>query len=283
MLINFFTERNIDYGNQIFTLPALGTHMHSQFSGDSEAPQEEMISSAIEKDLPGSALQIIFDIDYPEEPDIFLLDLPNYTSSVLAYQEKYAAKLPVRLGIEIGLQPHLVRCTQIFYRSIHLIFVIGSSHVVHGFDPYYAAFYEKRTEKAAYREYFESILENIESYHDFDVYGHLDYVVRYGPTSHENYDWREYQDVIDDILRKLVSHRKRHRAAPRRLQVRSWPPESTEEIIRRYRELGGEIITIGADAHKPEHVAFDFAKVPSILKDAGFEYFTVFKERNRSL
>ena len=32
------------------------THMHSQFSGDSEAPQEEMISSAIEK---GSALQII--------------------------------------------------------------------------------------------------------------------------------------------------------------------------------------------------------------------------------
>ncbi|MDY3040455.1 MAG: histidinol phosphate phosphatase, partial [Roseburia inulinivorans] len=47
----------------------------------------------------------------------------------------------------------------------------------------------------------------------------------------------------------------------------------------RYRELGGEIITIGADAHKPEHVAFDFAKVPSILKDAGFDYFTVFRER----
>ena len=71
------------------------THMHSQFSGDSEAPQEEMISSAIEKGLAGICFTDHLDIDYPEEPDIFLLDLPNYTSSVLAYQEKYAAKLPV--------------------------------------------------------------------------------------------------------------------------------------------------------------------------------------------
>ena len=55
------------------------THMHSQFSGDSEAPQEEMISSAIEKGLAGICFTDHLDIDYPEEPDIFLLDLPNYT------------------------------------------------------------------------------------------------------------------------------------------------------------------------------------------------------------
>lgn len=150
---------------------------------------------------------------------------------------------------------------------------------MHGLDPYYAAFYEKRTEKAAYREYFESILENIESYHDFDVYGHLDYVVRYGPTSNENYDWREYQDVIDEILRKLVFLGKGIELNTGGFKYGLGHPNPTEEIIRRYRELGGEIITIGADAHKPEHVAFDFAKVPSILKDAGFDYFTVFRER----
>lgn len=63
------------------------THMHSQFSGDSEAPQEEMISSAIKKGLAGICFTDHLDIDYPVEPDIFLLDLPNYTSSVLAYQE----------------------------------------------------------------------------------------------------------------------------------------------------------------------------------------------------
>lgn len=255
------------------------THMHSQFSGDSEAPQEDMISSAIEKGLAGICFTDHLDIDYPEEPNIFLLDLPNYTSSVLAYQEKYAAKLPIRLGIELGLQPHLAALHADILSQYPFDFVIGSSHVVHGFDPYYAAYYEGREEKAAYREYFESILENIESYQDFDVYGHLDYVVRYGPTSNENYDWREYQDVIDEILRKLVFLGKGIELNTGGFKYGLDHPNPTEEIIRRYRELGGEIITIGADAHKPEHVAFDFAKVPSILEDAGFDYFTVFRER----
>ena len=96
------------------------THMHSQFSGDSEAPQEEMISSAIEKGLAGICFTDHLDIDYPEEPDIFLLDLPNYTSSVLAYQEKYAAKLPVRLGIELGLQPHLVCAVHRYFIAVSI-------------------------------------------------------------------------------------------------------------------------------------------------------------------
>ena len=60
-------------------------------------------------------------------------------------------------------------------------------------------------------------------------------------------------------------------------------PNPTEEIIRRYRELGGEIITIGADAHKPEHVAFDFAKSSFYIKKTGFDYFTVFRGESRSL
>ena len=51
------------------------------------------------------------------------------------------------------------------------------------------------------------------------------------------------------------------------------------DIIRRYRELGGEIITIGADAHKPEHIAYDFKKVSEILSMCGFKYYTEFKNR----
>ena len=56
-------------------------------------------------------------------------------------------------------------------------------------------------------------------------------------------------------------------------------PNPTEDILARYRELDGEIVTVGADAHAPEHVAFAFEKVPAILKNAGFSYFTVFRNR----
>ena len=254
-------------------------HMHTNFSHDSESSPEQMVEGAIAKGLKVLCFTDHYykdNTDWGQE-DIF--DPETYFLKMQEVREKYKEKIDIRIGVEIGLQPYLGDYYKEFVKKYPFDFVIGSSHVVHGLDPYYAAFYEKRTEKAAYREYFESILENIESYHDFDVYGHLDYVVRYGPTSNENYDWIEYQDVIDEILRKLVFLGKGIELNTGGFKYGLGHPNPTEEIIRRYRELGGEMITIGADAHKPEHVAFDFAKVPSILKDAGFDYFTVFRER----
>lgn len=254
-------------------------HMHSQFSGDSKAPQEAMIAAAQTKGLAGICFTDHLDIDYPDEPETFLLDLPNYSASVLALQEKYKHTFPVRFGIELGLQPHLATIHRDILTQYPFDFVIGSSHVVHGIDPYYPKFYEGRSEKEAYREYFSSILENIQAFDGFDVYGHIDYVVRYGPTKNKNYIWIEYQDIIDEILKLLISKGKGIEINTGGFKYGLGHPNPTEEILERYHELGGEIITIGADAHAPEHVGYDFEKVTGILKDAGFKYFTVFEKR----
>lgn len=255
------------------------THMHSQYSGDSDAAQDSMINAAIEKGLAGICFTDHLDIDYPDEPDLFLLDLPNYTASVLAQKEQYKNRIDVLLGIELGLQPHLAALHEDILSQYPFDFVIGSSHVVHGFDPYYPKFYEGRTEEACYLEYFESILENIRSFDGFDVYGHIDYVVRYGPNRNEQYTYARYSDVIDEILKLLIERGKGIEINTGGFKYGLGHPNPTEEIIARYHELGGEIITIGADAHTPKHVAYDFEKVPEILKKAGFRYFTVYKER----
>ena len=128
-------------------------------------------------------------------------------------------------------------------------------------------------------EYFESILENIATDADYDVYGHIDYVVRYGPNKNAKYSYSKYSDIIDEILRRLIAKGKGIEINTAGFKYGLGHPNPTEEIICRYRELGGEIITIGADGHKPEHVAYDFNKVPDILKAAGFKYYTVFKDR----
>ena len=255
------------------------THMHSQFSGDSQTPMETMIQAALHAGLGGICFTDHLDIDYPEEPDLFLLDLPNYAASVQALQEQYQGNLPVRFGIELGLQPQLAALHADILEQYPFDFVIGSSHVVHGVDPYYPKYYEGRDEEEGYLEYFESILENINAFDGFDVYGHLDYVVRYGPTRNENYRWTQYQDIIDEILKLLIQKGKGIELNTGGFQYGLGHPNPTEEIIARYRELGGEIITIGADAHKPEHIAFDFQKVTGILQAAGFQYFTVFQNR----
>ena len=158
-------------------------------------------------------------------------------------------------------------------------FVIGSSHVVHGIDPYYPHYYDGRSEDEAYREYFESILENLHTNVDFDVYGHIDYVVRYGPNTNKFYSYKKFSDIIDEILRTLISMGKGIEINTGGFKYGLGHPNPTEEIIARYHDLGGEIITMGADAHAPEHVAYAFDKVPEILKNAGFQYYTVFENR----
>lgn len=255
------------------------THMHTFFSGDSEASADSMIEAAINCGLDGICITDHQDYDYPGNPDMFTLNLPAYRDCIRNMQHRYAGRLPVRFGIELGLQPHLAKIHANLLKEYDFDFVIGSSHVVHHADPYYPAYYEGKTEAEAYREYFASIIENIQAFDDFDVYGHIDYVVRYGPNKNREYSYARYADLIDGILKLLIAKNRGIELNTAGFKYGLRHPNPTEDILRRYRELGGEIITIGADAHKPEHVAYDFAKVPAILKEAGFRYYTVFKER----
>lgn len=268
------------------------THMHTRFSTDSKAEPSAMAEEAIRRGLAGICITDHLDYDYPlpaasslpagtegsGEPE-FLLDIDAYLPAMKKLQKEYADRLPIRIGIELGLQAHLAERHRELLKQYAFDFVIGSSHVVHGFDPYYPEYYEGKTEAEAYREYFESILENIEAFQDFDVYGHIDYVVRYGPNKNREYSYRRYADILDEILKKLIGLGKGIEINTGGFKYGLGHPHPTEEILRRYRELGGEIITIGADGHAPEHIAYDFEKVPGILREAGFQYYTVFKER----
>lgn len=255
------------------------THMHSQFSGDSHTPQEDMIAAARQKNLKGICFTDHLDIDYPDEPETFLLDLPNYVSSVDAMQEKYKEVLPVRLGIELGLQPHLACIHADILSQYPFDFVIGSSHVMHGVDPYYPAYWENHTEEEGYQEYFESILENIAAFDKMDVYGHIDYVVRYGPNQNRQYSYGRYKEILDEILRTLIRKNIGIELNTGGYHYGLGEPNPCVNVIRRYRELGGEIITIGADAHTPDKIAYAFDRAADVLRDCGFSYYTVFKNR----
>lgn len=255
------------------------THMHTRYSGDSTAEPEDMIKSSMQNGLDGICMTDHMDYDYPNDPELFLFDVGSQQRELSLLKEKYKESFPVLLGIELGLQPQVSGMNQALLKSYDFDFVIGSSHVVHGFDPYYKEYYEGKSEHEAYLEYFESILENISAFDDFDVYGHIDYVVRYGPNKNAEYSYRKYADVIDEIFIQLIQKGKGIELNTAGLKYGLGHPHPTEEALKRYRELGGEILTLGSDAHKPEHVAYDFKRVPEILRDAGFRYYTVFENR----
>ncbi|MCI9081782.1 MAG: histidinol-phosphatase HisJ family protein [Lachnospiraceae bacterium] len=256
------------------------THMHTHFSVDSDAGSLEMVHAAIEADVDGICITDHLDLLVPDtETDDFPLDLPSYFSEISSLQTQFHRKFPINIGVEIGLQPFLKNQLPEIISRYPFDFVIGSSHMVNGEDPYYPEFFIGKDEDKAYQEYFESILENLTLFDCFDVYGHLDYIVRYGPSKNQHYTYDKFADVLEEILKTLIQKGKGIEINTGGFKYGLGHPNPTEDILKRYRELGGEIITIGADAHKPEHVAYDFKKVPEILAGCGFEYYTVFQNR----
>ena len=123
-------------------------HMHSSHSGDGNTPMEEMIRQALNTGLTHLCFTEHQDFDYPASPDLppdyFLLDTDAYRQELISVQEQYKDQIQVGFGVELGLQPHLTTKLQQYVKSWPFDFIIASSHVCNGQDPYYPAFYKGR-------------------------------------------------------------------------------------------------------------------------------------------
>ncbi len=258
-------------------------HLHSSFSGDCETPMEEMVKKGLELGLTHMCFTEHMDMDFiyvkPEEAGMFELDTDAYRRGLKKCREKYADRITVGYGVEIGVQPHISEKLTDYVHGHAFDFVIASSHVCNRKDPYYPYFYEGRSESEAYGEYFASILDNLKRFRDFDVYGHLDYVVRYGPNKDREYGYAKYKEILDAILQWLACHGKGLEINTGGIGYGLKEPNPCTDIIRRYRELGGETVTIGSDAHVPGRIAQSFSRAEEILKNCGFRYYAIFSGR----
>lgn len=259
-------------------------HLHSSNSGDSRTPMEDMILRGIEMGLHTMCFTEHMDLDYPDAPDEpgskFIVNTDSYLYELATLKEKYQDKIRLLFGIELGLQPHLMRENSVYAKSYEFDFIIGSSHICNQKDPYWPAFYEGRSEEAAYREYFESILTNAKKFSNFDVYGHLDYVVRYGPNKDANYSYEKYADIFEAILEVLLDKGKGIEINTGGIVkgMRDFHP--CMDVIKRYREMGGEIITVGSDSHNVANIGSAFDRACEVLKTCGFKYYTIFEKRS---
>lgn len=259
-------------------------HMHTNFSTDADrnSTPESMIEGAIQKGLKTICFTDHQDLDYPDYgmKGEFLLDYDEYFAVLRPLQERYKDQIEVLIGIEFGLQPHLGKLCHEHAEKYPFDFIIGSTHVFDGMDPYYIGYFGNRTDEEGYRRAFENILDNTKNNSAYDVAGHLDYVVRYGKEQAKGYSYLRYADLIDEILKTLIANGKGIEMNTSGLKYGLGFAHPHTDVIKRYRELGGEIITVGADAHKPEHIAYRFSEVNEILKACGFKYYTEFRQRH---
>ncbi|MFP4697674.1 MAG: histidinol-phosphatase HisJ family protein [Eubacteriales bacterium] len=251
-------------------------HVHTNFSGDSNTPPETMIQKAIDLGLEKICITDHYDADFPNEDISFVFDVDTYFKKLKYLKEKHSKKIEILIGVELGLQPDLTDIYTKLLNDYPFDFVIGSSHLIDKIDPYRGRYYENKTEYNAYSYYLKSIINNIKAFSSFQVYGHLDYIVRYGPYENKLITCDSYKEILDKLLLSLIHLGKGIEINSSGLKYGLGFPHPNLQIIKRYRELGGEIITIGSDAHVPEHLCYDFKIIYSLLKDIGFKYYTIF-------
>lgn len=258
-------------------------HIHSSFSGDSDTPMRDMLEQGIRLGLSVMCFTEHYDEDYPIECGEFSLDTDAYHQTLLTLKEKYKDRIEVLFGIELGMQSHLSDIYAAFTKIYPFDYVIASQHLLDHADPYYPSFWANRSGSDVICRYFEETLQNLKIMKDYDTLAHLDYIVRYAGPDRDRYSYRAYADYIDPILRYLIEQGKCLEVNTAGLKYGLGHPNPREDVLQRYRELGGELITIGSDGHKPEHLAYAFDVLPELLTSLGFRYHCIFRQRKAEM
>lgn len=262
-------------------------HTHSNFSTDSEATPESMVAGAIEKGISHLCLTDHMDLDYPGttiEKPLFEFSVPDYFTALAPLKEACKDKLYLGIGIELGLRPDredLNRHMHQMLKDYSFDFVLGSVHLLDNDDPYYETYWAGRTAKDILCKYFNDMLTSIKEFDNFDSLGHLDYLIRYIPPvcGDKDYVYQEYAEVIDEIFRLLINKNKALEINTAGL-IKGLPCFHPKlEVLKRYLELSGELLTIGSDGHSPDKIATEFAKTEELLKSLNVPGYYVYKNR----
>lgn len=189
-------------------------------------------------------------------------------------------KFRILKGIEIGMHED---CHGEIRRTLgenSFDQVIASVHYLDGIDPFYGGYYEGKEWKEAYGHYLETIWKEMTWLKDFDIMGHFDYVVRYAPYSRTSLLYRDFSDILDEMFRYLIQEGKALEINTKSYQEYNGRLVTIDtEVLKRYRELGGEIVSLGSDSHDAHRIGHAIMEHALLLKSLGFRWSAHYESR----
>lgn len=277
-------------------------HIHTYYSDDSTYPMEQVVKDAISKGITDLCFtdhvdygikedadkltteqrqELKVKIQHPNVPQ-YNVDYPAYVAEYQDLKEKYADKINLKLGMEFGLQIHTIPQYQKLFNSYPFDFIIMSCHQVENKEFWTQEFQQGRSQDEYNQRYYDEILAQVKNYHDYSVLGHLDLIARYDKAG--IYPFAKIQDKIAEILKIVIADGKgiELNTSSVRYKIHNAQGEQeltpSREILALYKELGGRIITVGSDSHKPEHLGAYIAEQSQELKKLGFKEICTFEK-----
>ena len=256
----------------------LHTHTDSSFDGNHSAIF--MCETAQLKGLRAIAFTDHIEIDTYYERGFDLTARDSYLHAANA-RSAFNGKLIVSAGIELGEPTYDTATAEALLSKFNYDIVIGSIHNLRGMPDFCDLDYvnEHTDTRALLDTYFEEVLA-LAKWGNFDTLAHLTYPLRYIVGEQKiNVDMKQYSDIVDSILRSLAENGKAleiNTSGLRQPLGVTMPDEST---VKRFRELGGEFVTVGSDAHKAEQLGAGIEQGIEIAKRCGFNCISLFKGR----
>lgn len=268
-------------------------HTHTQFSVDSEADINQMIEKAIDLGLYAYAItdhcecnRWYDESQYQNETTYryfdFGRDFENSLSAVTELKKKYDGKIQLICGVEMGQALQDEEIAEKIISDKRLDFVIASMHQLPKTEDFAFLDYTQYSQseiKALLERYFKEVYD-LCVWGKFDILGHLTYVLRYIEGAYGiKVDLKPYNDIIEGIFKEVISKGNGieiNTSGLRQAYNNTFP---TLEYVKLYKDLGGEILSLGSDTHFVEHVGCGIYEGAEIAKKAGFRYIAYYKNR----
>lgn len=258
-------------------------HSHTKVSHDSSAELSDMAKSAVSAGLQELCVTDHCDLLGLDGQPVTSFDWPAAKAHYHSAKEEIGNALSLRLGIELGSAPYAPAVARdiLAQGGEELDFVLGSLHNWIGLESGRdLAFSNYRDNPALCRRAVESTLDHtwtlVTQMADcYDSLAHIVYPLRYIRRDGMELSIADYEDRVRAILSEVAkTGRAMEVNVYRGNDLDSWPP-----LLSWFKECGGELVTVGADAHCPEDVAKGVPQAMEMLKAAGFDCVTTYERR----
>lgn len=253
-------------------------HIHSNHSSDGKDSIFELCKSALKKGVKEIAITDHFEPS-PGNEDYKFYKPNDYLMDIMTAKEFFSNKLEIKLGLELG-QPHLfLNSSNEVIKKIPYDYIIGSAHKLASGIDFSEIDYEKYNSDDMCDRYIQQ-LKQLVILSDFDCIGHVDLIKRYCTSIYKKrISLIVKKEILSEVFKLLIS--KGRGIEINTSGLRQSPKETMPgvDVLKLYHELGGEILTIGSDAHNSNDLGKGLEIGISNARDAGFRYLTLFNNR----
>ena len=250
-------------------------HMHSIVSYDGHDTPQALVDAALKAGLKEICFTDHVDDGPPCNERFNRFTIEEYSE---AYDTLKAEGILIRRGFEFGILQDNQPLLKEYISKYPFDFIIGSMHYYDDQDMYFSAYWDGKTQEEAERLYFERMLECVRVHDDFDVLGHLTYISKTAANPTKRLiPYKMFAEITDEVMKILVAKGKGMEVNTSGVD-RCGDFLPSREYLLRFKELGGEIVTVGSDAHTADRVGQYTHRACELVKDV-FGYVCTFENR----